>query len=74
VVDLPLRNGDFVGVVELAWQLDRRGGTLVEHPAVLKTRAVGSSKMRVVRTTLAHLRLLTRALILTFFPRWDMTS
>ena len=38
VVDLPVSHGGFVGVVELLWQLDRRGGTIAECPAVL-TRA-----------------------------------
>ena len=61
VADLPLASGGFVGIVELVWQLDRRGGRIVECPAVLTVRKTGHSKMRVVRTTLAHLRLLTRA-------------
>ena len=59
VVNLPLRNGGFVGVVELLWQLDRRGGKIVEHPATLTVRKTGHSKMRVARTTLLHLRLLS---------------
>jgi len=61
VVDLALRNGGFVGVTELVWQLDRRGGKIVEHPAVLTVRKTGHSKMRLARTTWAHLRLLGRA-------------
>jgi dolichol-phosphate mannosyltransferase len=61
VVDLPVKNSGFVGVIELVWQLDRRGGKIVEHPAVLKSRVFGQSKMRVARTALAHLRLLSRA-------------
>jgi dolichol-phosphate mannosyltransferase len=61
VVDLPLSRGGFVGIVELLWQLDRRGGTIVECPAVLTVRTTGHSKMRVARTALAHLRLLAQA-------------
>lgn len=61
VVNLPVHHRGFVGVVELLWQLDRRGGTIVEHPAVLKVRTTGQSKMRVARAIWAHLRLLSRA-------------
>jgi dolichol-phosphate mannosyltransferase len=61
VVDLPLTRGGFVGVVELLWQLDRRGGRIVECPAVLQVRTTGQSKMRVVRTACAHLGLLAEA-------------
>jgi dolichol-phosphate mannosyltransferase len=46
VIDLPLSRGGFVGVVELLWQLDRRGGRIVECPAVLQVRTTGQSKMR----------------------------
>ena len=41
-----VQHGGFVGIVELVWQLDRRGGKIVECPAVLTTRKVGQSKMR----------------------------
>jgi dolichol-phosphate mannosyltransferase len=59
--NLPLLHGGFVGIVELVWQLDRRGGKVVECPAVLTVRTTGQSKMRVARTAAAHLRLLARA-------------
>ncbi len=61
VVDVKLRNDGFVGVVELLWQLDRRGGKVVECPAMLTLRTFGCSKMRVARTMLGHFRLLVRA-------------
>jgi dolichol-phosphate mannosyltransferase len=61
VVGLPLANSGFVGVVELLWQVDRRGGKIVEHPAVLRARTTGQSKMRVAHTTFAHLRFLSCA-------------
>jgi dolichol-phosphate mannosyltransferase len=61
VADLTLESNGFVGIVELVWQLDRRGGKIVEAPAVLRVRQTGQSKMRVARATLAHLRLLTQA-------------
>jgi glycosyltransferase involved in cell wall biosynthesis len=61
VIGLRPTQGGFVGIVELLWQLDRRGGTIVECPATLNVRTTGHSKMRVARTALAHLRLLARA-------------
>jgi dolichol-phosphate mannosyltransferase len=61
VVDLPVQRGGFVGIVELVWQLDRRGGRIVECPAVLTVRTTGQSKMRVARVALSHLSLLAEA-------------
>ena len=61
VVGLPVRRGGFVGVVELLWQVDRQGGTVVECPAVLSVRTTGQSKMRVARTAFLHLGLLAEA-------------
>jgi dolichol-phosphate mannosyltransferase len=61
VVHLPLAHSGFLGIVELLWQLDRRGGTIVECPAVLTARKTGQSKMRLGRTALAHVRFLLRA-------------
>jgi dolichol-phosphate mannosyltransferase len=61
VIDLQPTQSGFVGIVELAWLLDRRGGKIVESPAVLRVRSTGQSKMRVARTAVAHLRLLARA-------------
>lgn len=68
VVDLPVREPGFVGVVEMVWRLDRCGGKIVEHPAVLRTRSAGQSKMRVLRVTLAHLGLLFRATFARLLP------
>jgi dolichol-phosphate mannosyltransferase len=61
VIDLPPTRTGFVGVVELVWQLDHRGSRIVECPAELSVRTTGVSKMRVARTALAHLRLLSSA-------------
>jgi glycosyltransferase involved in cell wall biosynthesis len=66
VAALPLTCGGFVGVAELLWQLDRRGGRIVECAAVLKVRTTGQSKMRVAQTAIAHLRLIARAAV----DRW----
>ncbi len=43
--------------------LDRRGETIVECPARLESRVLGQSKMKVVVTALAHMRLLARLLV-----------
>jgi glycosyltransferase involved in cell wall biosynthesis len=67
VRELRVANPRFVGVVELVWLVDRRGGRIAECPAVLTTRATGQSKMRVVRTGLAHLRFLARVALTSFF-------
>jgi len=67
VIDLPIRHRGFVGVVELVWQLDRRGGRIVECPARLTVRKTGQSKMRIARTAIAHLGLLAQAAWLQVF-------
>ncbi|WP_428304185.1 glycosyltransferase family 2 protein [Lacipirellula sp.] len=58
VVDLQLENPGFVGVAELLCQVLQQGGVVVEHPAMLRSRVAGHSKMRVVRASLGHLRLI----------------
>jgi dolichol-phosphate mannosyltransferase len=68
VIDLPSTQGGFVGVVELVWQLDRRGSRIVEFPTVLTARQTGHSKMRVARAMAAHLCLLTRAAAVRLWP------
>ena len=58
--DLPVRYGNFLGVVELLGRLDLSGGKIVEHPATLNVRLLGRSKMKTVRTILGHLRLMAK--------------
>lgn len=58
---LELRESGFVGVTEMLWRLDRNGCHIVEQPAVLSSRQFGVSKLRVVRATWGHVKLLTRA-------------
>jgi hypothetical protein len=59
IVDLDLRETGFLGTAELAAQLCLHGRKIVEHPATLEVRLFGFSKMKTVRTILAHLKLLT---------------
>jgi glycosyltransferase involved in cell wall biosynthesis len=60
VADIQLENERFVGVAELLWKVLERGGRVVEHPATLRPRVAGSSKMKVVAAALGHLRLITK--------------
>lgn len=58
VEGIRLRNQGFVGVVELLWEVDRRGGRIVECPATLGVREYGQSKMRTVQVMLDHFKLM----------------
>ena len=58
VSDLTVKHGGFLGVAELVGRLAINGGTIVEHPATLKVRLFGESKMKTVRTVFGHLRLI----------------
>ncbi|MCA9264052.1 MAG: glycosyltransferase family 2 protein, partial [Planctomycetales bacterium] len=60
ITPIRLQNEGFVGIAELVWQLDQRGGTIVESPAKLDVRQYGQSKMRVAQVTWGHLGLLSR--------------
>ena len=74
VIGLSVRDPGFVGIVELLWRLDSCGGRIAEHPATLKTRSAGQSKMRVTRATLAHLGLLSRAALARFISRQSIVG
>ncbi len=50
VADMHLDHGDFLGIAELAIRLIRSGEQVVEFPAVLGTRTLGQSKMKILRT------------------------
>lgn len=58
VADLEPERGGFLGVAELLVRVLRRGGRVVEHPATLERRLLGTSKMKLLRTILGHLGLL----------------
>lgn len=62
ILALSLREQGFLGVAELVGQLGLRNAHVIEHPAVLAVRVLGHSKMKVLRTVLGHLRLLSRLL------------
>jgi dolichol-phosphate mannosyltransferase len=69
VAGIELENERFVGVAELLWKILDRGGCVVEHPALLRSRVAGQSKMRVVRATLGHLRLIAKIAASRLAPR-----
>jgi len=60
VQGLVLSEAGFCGVAEILGRLDLAGHRIVEYPAVLETRVLGASKIRVLRTVGEHLRLLAR--------------
>lgn len=60
VADLPLREEGFLGIAEILARLDLQGSVVVEHPATLEVRLLGTSKMKVLRAVAGHLRLLSR--------------
>lgn len=62
LVGCSMRYSGFVGVTELLWRLEQRGAKISEVPAELRPRVTGASKMRTLRTTGAHFRLLFRIL------------
>ncbi len=58
VAPLELHNDGFLGVAEMLIALIRSGGRVAELPAVLESRLLGESKMKIGRTIAAHLGLL----------------
>lgn len=60
VADMELADQGFLGVAELLARLVKSGRTVVEHPAVLRSRVFGHSKMKTARAIRGHLGLLAR--------------
>ncbi len=60
IAGLTLSEPGFCGVAEILGRLDLAGCRIVECPAVLETRVLGYSKIRVLRTMQDHVRLLLR--------------
>jgi hypothetical protein len=53
-----LRNERYVGIMEILSALDLQGSKIVEYPAVLEVRLLGSSKMKIMKTIWGHLQLI----------------
>jgi polysaccharide deacetylase family protein (PEP-CTERM system associated) len=60
VLGLELREAGYMGMGEMIGLLHLQGGRTIEWPATLEARVLGLSKMKVLRNTLGHLRVLTR--------------
>ncbi|MEQ8210918.1 MAG: glycosyltransferase family 2 protein [Lacipirellulaceae bacterium] len=58
VIDCPPKNRGYVGVAELLWNVQHAGGAVVEHPATLRVRTAGQSKMKIAKAARGHLRLM----------------
>jgi polysaccharide deacetylase family protein (PEP-CTERM system associated) len=69
--DLDLRESGFLGVAEMIGMLSMRRARIVEYPAVLEVRMLGRSKMKIARTIVGHLRLLTRFAGARLERRWS---
>lgn len=68
-VDVPLKYSGFLGVAELLGRMALENKKIVEHPATLEVRIFGQSKMKVARTIIGHLRLLSELAMLRFRAR-----
>ena len=60
VVDIGLHDQGFVGITEILSRLDKKGGRIVEYPAIMEVRLLGSSKMKILKTIGGHLMLMSR--------------
>jgi glycosyltransferase involved in cell wall biosynthesis len=58
VAGLRLRHDDFLGIAEMLVRARLAGARVVEHPATLESRLLGTSKMRTARTVRRHLSLI----------------
>jgi dolichol-phosphate mannosyltransferase len=65
--ELMLREKGFPGVAEILGRLDLSGSRIVEHPMVLRSRAMGKSKLKVFPAILGQLRVLLRLLCVRIF-------
>jgi hypothetical protein len=60
VAGIELENDGFLGVAELLLRAVLRGRRVVEYPAMLESRLLGTSKLKTLRTIRGHLGLLWR--------------
>ena len=66
---LQIEEDGFLGVAELLGKLDLQRKKIVEYPATLAVRLFGYSKMKLIKTILGHLKLLSHLLKLRFSTR-----
>jgi dolichol-phosphate mannosyltransferase len=63
VVEMKPTECGFLGIAELLGLIDLAGLRIVEHPATLEVRLFGQSKMKILKTIVGHLRLLSRFVV-----------
>jgi len=59
MIGIQPERGGFLGIAELIGKLALSGAEIVEHPATLKVRVLGHSKMKILQTIAGHLGLIT---------------
>jgi glycosyltransferase involved in cell wall biosynthesis len=57
---IALQESGFLGVAEMLGKLDLGGARIMEYPSTLEVRLFGESKMKVGRTIVGHLKLMSR--------------
>lgn len=62
VVDLKIEDEGFMGIMEIFVRLDQSNARIVEYPAVLESRLLGTSKMKVLRVIRNHVGLIAKIL------------
>ncbi len=58
MTNLHIKNDGYFGIAEILARMDMNGAKMVESPAILESRILGQSKMKVVMTIVGHLKLL----------------
>jgi polysaccharide deacetylase family protein (PEP-CTERM system associated) len=74
IIDLTIENPGYFGITEILVKLDQKGGGIVEYPAVLESRLLGHSKMKIVKTIFGHLGLIGGVLRARGKPDLTVTS
>ena len=62
MVEMTLDDEGFMGIMEIFVRLDQSQARIVEYPAVLESRLLGTSKMKVLRVIRNHLALIAKIL------------
>ncbi|WP_282605679.1 glycosyltransferase [Pelagibius sp. Alg239-R121] len=69
IEDITVYDPGFCGVTEILGRMDLANRKIVEYPAVLETRLLGQSKIKIFRTIAGHLRLAFRLASLRWLGR-----
>jgi len=62
VLAVPTQFDDYRGIAEWLVRIDLAGGRIVEHPTMLASRLLGTSKMNVLRSIAGHLALIVEVI------------